>query len=939
LSLVTLDFETYYSKEYSLSKMTTEAYIRDPRFQVIGFSYRIGGGETIWFTGTDDEIAAKLRSLMLEGHSLLAHHTAFDGAILAWIYGIHPKFLLDTLSMARPITGLTVGGSLAALAKKFALGEKGTEVINALGKRREDFTPEEMARYGEYCRNDVILTYNLFHVLRQWITDEELYVIDMMLRMFTDPVIELDKGKLEEHLSEVKLRKERLMEKIDASIGRDQLMSNPQFAAVLEKLGVQPPMKISPTTGKETFAFSKTDAMFKILLEHEDERVQAVVAARLGIKTTLEETRTEAFIGIADRGPLPILLNYYGAHCVTGDVEVMTPQGWQRIDQWQGGTIAQVHPDQSIEFLHADLFAGPKASEWLTINSPYMKGQFTLGHTMPYLKHGSMQWASIPAEDFADASTRYAPLAGKLRGGSGITPEQMRVLAMVQADGSFETDTAIGCRLAIFLKKPRKILRARTLFQEAGVLFEEQTYASWPGYVRFIVRARNYPTWLAPERKFFGPWLLDSTEEAREALLNELQHWDGWVQGGQHCYSTSDYINADWVSTLCHLTGRCASINTKPAHGNTRENYNVCIRQRSHGMVRKEHMRVGPAYEQDTYCTITKTGFWLARANGRIFVTGNTGRASGGDKINLQNLPRGGKLRDALKVPKGHKVIAGDSAQIEARIVAWWAGEDDLVAAFANGEDVYSLFACDIYGRKIDRKREELHPVTGKKFNPDKLEGHVGKTCILGLGFGMGKDKFRFSLKSGNPSVEMDIDECARIVQLYRQKYPRIAKLWRDANEALKAMARGQEFHLGVGIQLKCDGDGIHLPNGMMIRYPNLRWSAEWNSYVYDTRKGPKKIYGAKVVENVVQALARIVVFRQMCKIEQNIKKYDNRAAGRRFKTALTVHDEVVTVVPENVALQVKELMERVMSKPPTWANNLPISCEVELGHTYGDCK
>jgi hypothetical protein len=137
--VITIDFETYYDKEFSLSKITTEEYIRSEQFEVIGVAAKVDDQQTQWCTGSKEQIAKFLHDLDLPSHDVLAHHMAFDGAILAWQFGIRPKYYLDTLSMARPLTGLTVGGSLAALAKKFELGAKGTEVVNALGKRREDF--------------------------------------------------------------------------------------------------------------------------------------------------------------------------------------------------------------------------------------------------------------------------------------------------------------------------------------------------------------------------------------------------------------------------------------------------------------------------------------------------------------------------------------------------------------------------------------------------------------------------------------------------------------------------------------------------------------------------------------------------------------------------------------------------------------------------------
>lgn len=622
--IITLDFETYYDKDFSLSKITTEHYIRDPRFQTIGFGYKLDDGETHWVTGTDEHIAQSLHDLRIPGKYLLCHHTAFDGAILKWRYGIAPKYYLDTLSMARPLTGQTVGGSLKALATKFNIGEKGTEVVNALGKRREDFSAEDLARYGDYCRNDVQLTYELYHILKAINPQKELFIQDLMLRMFIDPVLELDAPVLEEHLEKVKAKKAELMERIDASIGRDALMSNPKFATVLEKLGVEPPTKTSLRTGKETYAFGKSDQAFKALAEHPNPAVQAVVAARLGVKSTLEETRTESFIGIANRGALPILLNYWGAH---------------------------------------------------------------------------------------------------------------------------------------------------------------------------------------------------------------------------------------------------------------------------------------------------------------------TGRASGGDKMNLQNLPRGGALRKSIVAPEGHVLIASDSAQIEARVVAWLAGQDDLVADFRNNVDIYSKFASTVYGK----------PVT----KADKVERFVGKTCILGLGYGMGAEKFKGALKigMGGISVDMPIDEAKNTVSLYRNKYDRIAALWKAADKALDKMTEGFEAEFGVGIALRCTparpelgvDAAIALPNGTYIRYPGLRKTSE--GFEYDGRYGPVKLYGAKMVENVVQALARIVVFDQMAKIEKTLREYDSPTTGKRYKVVLTVHDEVVLVVPSGFADWALKVALDEMSRPPKWCANLPVSCEGDMGRSYGDAK
>ena len=608
MKIIALDFETYYDKEFSLKKLTTEEYIRDSRFEVIGVGVKEDDGSpATWFSGTQTQIKKYLDSLDLGQHLVLAHNAMFDAAILHWHFGISPRGWLDTLSMARALHTIEVGGSLAALAEYYELGAKGTEVIKAEGKRRTDFTAEELAAYGEYCKNDCDLTLELFRILSQDYAKEELKLIDLTIRMFSEPVLELDQVVLKEHLEDVMRTKAVLMAATE--LDKEMLMSNPRLAEVLRGYGVEPPMKISPTTGKETYAFSKTDEDFKALLEHENPTIQAVVAARLGVKSTLEETRTQRFIEIAGRGTLPIPLRYYAAH---------------------------------------------------------------------------------------------------------------------------------------------------------------------------------------------------------------------------------------------------------------------------------------------------------------------TGRWGGDDKVNMQNLPRSSNLKDAIIAPEGYMMIDSDSSQIEARTLAWLAGQDDLVEAFERGEDVYKKMASAIY----------MKP----EADITKDERFVGKTTILGAGYGMGAAKFQNQLKVFG--VVTELEECKRIINVYRETYPRIPALWREAGKALETMIVLQSGTLGRLGVIEVQGNrGLRLPNGMYIKYPNLRLITNSDGkaeMVYDTKRGratiANRIYGGKVVENVCQALARIVIGKQMLMI------------AKKYKVVMTVHDAVACIVPEDEVETAQEFVELCMRLRPDWAPELPLNCEAGHGRSYGEC-
>ena len=622
MSLITIDFETYYADDLGFRTQTTEEYIRDPRFEVIGVGVQVDDGEPQWFSGTRDETRKWLRQFDWKNSMALAHNTLFDGAILHWVFGITPMIFLDTLCMARAIHGVDAGGSLAALAERYKVGVKGTEVVAAKGKTRLDFSEEELSRYGEYCKNDVRLTYELFKIMSKNYPMEELRLIDITLRMFTHPQLYVDENSLYDRLGELRAERSALLLSLkdglkaqDEEEVRKKLSSNKQFAEVLRSFQIEVPMKVSPTTGKETFALAKKDEGFLALVEHDDPFIQQLCAVRLGTKSTLEEKRIERFmeIGRRNRGSIPIPLKYYGAH---------------------------------------------------------------------------------------------------------------------------------------------------------------------------------------------------------------------------------------------------------------------------------------------------------------------TGRWSGADKVNFQNLPSRDPKKKALKKaiipPEGYVVINSDSSQIEARELAWLAGQEDVVKQFADKEDVYSIFASSVYGRKITKE--------------DPTERFVGKTCILGLGYGTGAAKLRHTLATSQPmSVQLEEEECKRIVDVYRRTNDRIIELWSDADQMLSTMMNSKikkPLSLGMHECLWYDNEGVRLPNNLLIRYPNLRREDRdgKTKTLYDSRKGEVAIWGGSVVENVVQALARIIVGTQMVKINEH------------YRVALTVHDAAVVIVPEDEQEQAVRVITEIMSQTPDWAPGLPVACEAKVGATYGDC-
>ena len=308
--ILTIDFETHWdSKEYTLSKMTTEEYIRDPRFLAFGACIHEFGTDlrTQWYRG--DELHRVLSTYDWGRTAVLAHNAQFDVAILSWRYGIEPAFIFDTLSMARALRGVEVGNSLAKLASDFGLPPKGRALHSTDGLAVIDATTER--ELSEYCEHDVHLCEKIFERLVQGYPTSELRLIDMTLKMYTRPLLVLDQNMLAKELIDERDNREALLKKLD--IDESALASNPKFAQLLESLHVPPPMKKSKTTGKQTYALAKNDAMFQALLNGSNDDVRLLCEARLKVKSTTERTRAQRFLDIGQRGTLPVPLSYYGA--------------------------------------------------------------------------------------------------------------------------------------------------------------------------------------------------------------------------------------------------------------------------------------------------------------------------------------------------------------------------------------------------------------------------------------------------------------------------------------------------------------------------------------------------------------------------------------------------------------------------------------------------
>lgn len=639
----TLDFETYYDDEYSLRKMTPVEYILDPRFEVISLSVKQPG--KAGFILRPDQIPKFFEILgALPGVVVVTHNALFDACIMAWRYNFVPKLSVCTLSLSRTWWGYKYRNhSLDALCGfDPRLGVKGKEVTRMKGLRYSDVVALGLwDTYARYCINDSVIAENIFNmIMAEGFPASELRVLDMVIRMATVPKFTLAQAELLTHKANIEQDKNNLLLAAMAvgADGKPDLMSNDKFAELLSSLGVSPPRKISPATGRENWAFAKSDKAFTALEDHPDPAVQCVVAARLGHKSTIEETRTQRLINI-----------------------------------------------------------------------------------------GNLHWPT--------------------------------------------------------------------------------------GYL----------------------------------------DWRGYPQG----------------SRLMPIP-----------------------------------LRYGAAH---------------------------THRLGGDWKLNAQNFPSRGSinhLKCALTAGAGFTCVNTDSSQIEARIVAWLAGEEELLRQFENSLDPYKIFAGRVFGVDVASVTKE--------------QRFLGKTSILGLGFGLGWLKFKeqvrvksleaVKLTGQGKELILEDREAAHIVNTYRSTYYRVPALHRSLQAALPILAGGWgTYTIGPCV---FEHQRIRLPNGLFLRYHNLRQvrTSEGTEWVYDYGGETKRIYGGALLENIVQALARIIVMDAAIRIEDQINPYN-------LGVALQVHDALAYVVPDTMFPFVGSILHAEMHRRPSWAPTLPIAAEMHRGPSYGECK
>lgn len=896
--LIVLDFETFYSKTFSLRKLTTEEYIRDERFEVIGVGVKVGNAAPQWFSGTKDETAKFLSTLPWGSAHLLCHNTLFDGAILKWIFGFAPKFYLDTLGMARAIHGVEVGGSLAALSEHYKLGTKGDEVIYAEGKNRADFTNQELASYGAYCVNDVELTHKLWLELSSAFPEDELKLIDMTLRMFINPILEVDDAMLNDRLEELRAEKLELLGSLKEKLNceneeevRKKLASNKKFAELLQEFGVEAPIKISPVTGKNTYALAKNDEGFIALTEHEDPFIQQLCAVRLGTKSTLEESRIERFIDIGkrNRGRLPAPLKYYGAH--TGRWAGFDKINFQNLPSRdkRKKTLknAVVAPDGYVVINCDSSQIEARVLAWLA-------GQDNIVEQFANNEDVYSIFASIVFKrpiSKADPVERFVGKTCLAEGTLVLCQSGWKRIETVTTDDQVWDGEEWVCHSGVVLNGTKETLQICGLWltpdhqvwsgtwQRADYLLQDADTLS-----RALgIAAANFPLqaiWLAREES-------ERLSSAAIVVQPLSTRWIATIS------KISDQLVATCARSVRLVKNGIGNMLKFSQMMHIEHDYSIASQQPLLDAIHR--LRIDMNTMASGVSSSTKTGEKTgvnSCATSRLYLAGTILRMRW---IELMSMGR--MLR----------------ATSDSYLVQTTCGIKEKLRTLKPVYDILNSGSRNRFTVLTDRGPVIVH------------------NCILGLGYGTGALKLKHTLKTQPPGAVYEEDECKRIVDLYREKNDKIIELWHEGDKLLKDLyywGNTKPFWYGKHKCLKVTQTGIQLPNGLYIKYNNLRKDEESASggYVYDSRKGQVNIWGGALVENVVQALARIVVGQQMLEIQKH------------YKVVLTVHDAVVCVVPEDEAEEAKACIVEIMSEPPEWAKGLPVACEAKSAQSYGEC-
>lgn len=942
---LSIDIETRSSAD--ISKTGAYRYAQDDDFEILLIAYKYNDEEKVIIDVKQGEIVPEYFVSWLTDKNTIKHayNAAFEWycfnqaglrtPIDQWqcdmIHGLYYGYpgglakIGDAIGLSEDKKKMSVG---KALIRYFCVPQKATKKNGGRKYNDPKHDPEKWALFKEYCLQDVETEWQIEKRLSLYPVPESewhQWRMDVLMNAYgvraDVPVI---KGALAINAQVT----ERLTREAMLLTHLENPNSTSQLLAWLSDHGVGTP-NLQKETVKELLKCNLSDDVRRVL----------------GIRQQLGKTSIKKYVAMETalcrderiRG----LSQFYGANrtgrwCLTGDHEVLTDKGWVRLDKWAGGLIACYNPKgEIVSFQKSNALCFDYEGDMYEYTDKRISQKSTPDHKMYVKKHYGGDWCTDTVANMANYRPSI-PFTGIRNTTCNINYKNLRVLIMVQADGHFTQEGD----LRLHFKKQRKIERCKHLLRSAEIIF---THSKHKDTDTISVKRRNQPLWLRMFRdKTFGPWLFD---ENPDIFFDELQYWDGYKSAKNSTqYTTCNKTNADMVQALAHMSGRCALISVKDRTAQ-HEKWSVAYKVEIWLTPKNCHeIRIKPMitqYSGKVYCAETKTGYFLVRRNGKVWVTGNSGRL-----VQLQNLPRNylktldfardltkkantemleivyGDVQDTLSqlirtafIPsEGRKFVVADFSAIEARVIAWLAGEEWVNEVFATHGKIYEATASQMFHVPIEKI---------KKGNPEYSLRQKGKVATLALGYQGGVNAL---IAMGALKMGLDESELPDIVSRWRQANPRIKDLWGKVENAAITAYRTAQPQAINNLIFSMESDLIYgqtfltvrLPSGRKLYYPKpflqVNDLGRDALHFYGTNQttgkwGIVSTYGGKLTENIVQAVARDCLAVTLDRI--------NRLG---YQVVFHVHDEVIIDAPADLSV---DTICDLMAEPIPWAPGL----------------
>ncbi|MFQ9966864.1 MAG: DNA polymerase [Peptoniphilus sp.] len=939
---LSIDLETYSSVD--LGKSGVYKYAESEDFEILLFAYSIDDGEVKVVDLASGEIIPEEILVALSDESIekWAFNANFERACLSRFLGerLNPKGWYCTMIwsayLGLPLSLEKVGEVLKlykqkmnegkALIRYFSIPCKPTKTNGMRTRNLPHHDLEKWSTFKEYNQRDVETEMEIkkklsaFHMPQsEW----ENYWVDQNIN---DRGILIDEVLVDSAIKFDEILRDENMDRAIGLTGLENPNSPMQLKEWLNKKGLE----IDSLAKKDVeSALKNTEGDIKEVLELRQELSKSSVRKYDAMKNVKGNDKRV-------RG----LLQFYGAnrtgrYCLTGDHEVLTDKGWVRLDKWNGGNIACWNTiGEKISFQKSEMVKFPFSGQMVFYEDKRISQISTTEHKMYFKNHYKSEWRVGEISEMLNYAHPAIPFTGYRQVQSNLDHIQLRVLIMIQADGHY---TAEG-NIKLSFSKLRKVERCKSLLRKAEICFNLKEYMdkSKKRYV-FTIYSRHLPLWLRMfENKTFDTWLFD---ESADVFFDELVHWDGYQSAKNSIqYSTVNRKNADIIQAFAHLSGRACQMSIKKrsqVHNNWQDAYilDIWLRPKNAHQIQRKAKKID--YTGMVYCAMTPTGFFLVRRNGRVWVTGNSGRL-----IQVQNLRRNNLqdldlarslvrnkeyeslemlydspsdvlsqlIRTAFIPKEGCRFIVSDFSAIEARVLAWLAGEDWVLNAFKNGEDIYCSTASQMFGV----------PVVKHGVNGDLRQ--KGKVATLACGYGGSVGALK---AMGGIEMGLSEDELQSLVDSWREANPNIVSLWWDIDSVVKRVVktRSKEEYKNLVISYEKGILFIQLPSKRRLAYPKAkigmnRFGGEsivYEGIVVGNKWDKIESYGGKFVENIVQAIARDILAEAMMRIK-----------NEGFNIVMHIHDEVVI---ESDASSVEEINE-IMSIVPIWAPGLILDAD-----------